>query len=75
MSKYYRKPIYRKYITPEVSLLVCAYNEEKVIAAKIKNSFELDYPHDKIKIVIASDGSADRTNDIVRQYNKDERIC
>jgi cellulose synthase/poly-beta-1,6-N-acetylglucosamine synthase-like glycosyltransferase len=75
LSKYYRKPISRKEITPEVTLLICAYNEEEVIAAKIENSFELDYPPDKMKIVIASDGSSDRTNDIVRQYDKDERIC
>lgn len=73
LSKNDRKPICRKEITPDVTLLVCAYNEEEVIVEKIKNSFELDYPTDKIKIVIASDGSTDRTNDIVRQYN-DERL-
>ncbi|MHC4453631.1 MAG: glycosyltransferase family 2 protein [Planctomycetota bacterium] len=74
LSKYYRKPICRKEITPEVTLLICAYNEDEIIAAKINNCFELDYPPDRLKIVIASDGSSDRTNDIVRQY-KDERLC
>ena len=74
ISKNYRKPICRKEITPEVTLLICAYNEGEVIAAKIENSLELDYPPDKMKIVIASDGSSDKTNDIVRQY-KDERLC
>ncbi|MHC4269630.1 MAG: glycosyltransferase family 2 protein [Planctomycetota bacterium] len=69
LSKYAGKLICRKEITPDVTMLVCAYNEEDVIAEKIENSLALDYPTDKIKIVIASDGSTDRTNNIVRQYN------
>jgi len=73
LSKYYTKPIYRKEITPEVTLLICAYNEEEVIEEKIKNSFALDYPSEKLKIIVASDGSSDKTNDIVRQY-KDDRL-
>ncbi len=74
LKKYYQKPVCSKEITPDVSLLICAYNEEDVISDKIKNSFELDYPSDKLKIVIASDGSTDRTNDIVRQYESERLI-
>lgn len=53
---------------PEVSLLIAAYNEEDTIADKIKNSLELDYPKDKLEIVIVSDGSTDRTDEIVKSF-------
>lgn len=53
---------------PDVALLICAYNEEEVIEEKIQNCFALDYPPEKIKFVIASDGSEDRTSAIVKQH-------
>ena len=53
---------------PEVSLLIAAYNEEATIADKIKNSLELDYPEDKLEIVIVSDGSTDKTDEIVKTF-------
>ena len=52
---------------PSVSLLIAAYNEADVIADKIRNSLELDYPADRLEIVVASDGSTDRTAEIVRK--------
>ncbi|MCP4632287.1 MAG: glycosyltransferase family 2 protein [candidate division Zixibacteria bacterium] len=52
---------------PRVSLLICAYNEEDVIAEKIENALAIDYPSDKLEIVVVSDGSTDRTNDIVKE--------
>ncbi len=54
--------------TPHISLFIPAYNEEKHIEMKIKNSLGLDYPKDKLHIVIASDGSTDQTNQIAKQY-------
>lgn len=51
-----------------VSLYIAAYNEEKVIAEKIENSLALDATNCKFEIVIGSDGSTDRTNDIVKEY-------
>jgi cellulose synthase/poly-beta-1,6-N-acetylglucosamine synthase-like glycosyltransferase len=53
---------------PTVSLIISAYNEESVIEAKILNSLSLDYPKDLIEIVVISDGSSDRTNEIVSLY-------
>lgn len=53
---------------PTVTLIIAAYNEEAVIADKIENSFELDYPDDKLEIVVFSDASSDRTDEIVRSY-------
>src|SRR5262245_20952127 len=53
---------------PCVSVLISAYNEESEIGERICNLAGLDYPSGKLEIVIASDGSSDRTNDIVRRY-------
>jgi len=53
---------------PDVTLLIVAYNEEQNIETKLVNSLELDYPHDRLHIVVASDGSTDRTNSIVQTY-------
>lgn len=51
-------------ITPRVSLLLSAYNEEKYLEEKIRNCREIDYPRDRIEVIIGSDGSDDRTNEI-----------
>jgi len=58
---------------PKVTLLIAAYNEEQVIERKINNSLLLHYPAGLLDIWIASDGSSDATNDIVKvrmQQNK-----
>lgn len=55
-------------IEPSVTLLITAFNEEKHIEAKLSNCFKLDYPNDKLEIVVASDGSTDATDEIVRRY-------
>jgi len=59
---------------PMVSLLIPAYNEAEVIEAKIRNSFELDYPPDKMEIVIASDGSKDATAEIAGRFADGHRV-
>jgi len=53
---------------PRVVLIISVHNEERIIREKIENSLALDYPRSKLKIVVASDGSVDATNDIVREY-------
>ncbi|WP_317166802.1 glycosyltransferase family 2 protein [Chitinophaga eiseniae] len=53
---------------PSVTFLVAAYNEEDFIAEKIKNSLAMDYPADKIRFIFVTDGSSDRTNEIIAQY-------
>ncbi len=53
---------------PPVSLIVAAYNEESVIREKIENSLQLDYPADRLEVIIASGGSTDRTLAIAREY-------
>ena len=58
---------------PTVSILISAYNEEAVIERKIQNLLELDYPKEKLEILIGDDGSADKTAEIVERY-KDQGI-
>jgi cellulose synthase/poly-beta-1,6-N-acetylglucosamine synthase-like glycosyltransferase len=59
---------------PTVSVLVAAHNEESVLEQRIKNALELDYPKDKLEIVIASDGSDDRTVAIAAQFAPRVRV-
>jgi cellulose synthase/poly-beta-1,6-N-acetylglucosamine synthase-like glycosyltransferase len=54
--------------TPSVSLLMPVFNESGVIAAKLANLEQLDYPRDRLKILIVSDGSTDGTLEVIRQY-------
>jgi cellulose synthase/poly-beta-1,6-N-acetylglucosamine synthase-like glycosyltransferase len=51
---------------PHVSLVIAAHNEEAEIEARVANALASDYPPDKFEVVVASDGSTDRTNAIVR---------
>ncbi len=50
---------------PSVTVIVAAYNEEAVIERRLDNLLALDYPPDRLEIVVASDASSDRTNDLV----------
>jgi len=55
-------------IEPTVSFLIAAYNEEAVIAKKLENTLALDYPREKLEIVVASDASTDGTHAVVRGF-------
>jgi cellulose synthase/poly-beta-1,6-N-acetylglucosamine synthase-like glycosyltransferase len=55
-------------IEPRVALVIAAHNEADVIAEKIENALALDYPGDRLRIIVASDASDDGTDDIVRSY-------
>lgn len=67
-----RKEIYNKQTEymPDISVIVSAYNEEKVIAKRIRNLFDLRYPKEKLEIIIASDGSSDCTVDVAEKYEE-----
>ncbi len=54
---------------PSVCVFISAFNEEKVLRRKIENSLSLDYPRNKLGIIVASDGSSDGTVDIARDYD------
>ncbi len=53
---------------PKVSLVIAAYNEERVLAAKLANSLALDYPAELLEIIVVSDGSTDRTHEIASDF-------
>lgn len=56
---------------PNVSLIVPAYDEEEVIAAKVANALALDYPRKRLQVVVASDGSSDATAERARAAGAD----
>lgn len=62
------RPVHRVPIEPSVSFIIAAFNEEKDIAAKLENTLALEYPREKLEIVVASDGSTDGTHEIVQAY-------
>ena len=68
LARLYARPVKKQAITPTVTLLIAAYNEEIVIEGKIHNSLALDYPKDLFQILIAADGSDDHTVEIVQKY-------
>jgi cellulose synthase/poly-beta-1,6-N-acetylglucosamine synthase-like glycosyltransferase len=63
-----KKPVHRAPYEPVVSLVICAYNEERDIRRKLEECVATDYPADKLEIIVASDGSTDRTDEIVREF-------
>ncbi len=60
---------FNKEFVPRVSLIISAYNEERLIYKKIRNCLELDYPKDLIEIIVTNDGSTDKTAKIVSEFN------
>ena len=53
---------------PEITLLICAYNEEEVVAEKMANTLAIDYPKEKFHIMWVTDGSNDHTNELLSAY-------
>lgn len=63
-----RRPIQKVQFFPAVTLIITAFNEEKRIRGKMENTLALDYPREKLQVMVASDGSTDLTNSIVEEY-------
>lgn len=60
---------------PSLSVLIAAFNEERLIADKLRNTLALDYPDDRLEVIVGSDGSTDATDEIVRNFARgDSRI-
>lgn len=68
LSIFFAKKIAKQDIHPGVSIVITAYNEELRIRQKIENTLALTYPSEKLEIIVVSDGSTDKTTDIVRLY-------
>lgn len=57
-----------------VSMIITAYNEEKNIRNKLENIISLDYPPDKLEVIVVSDASTDKTDEIVHEYEAHSHI-
>lgn len=68
-GKLLRRPVQAAPITPRVTMIIAAYNEADFIVKKLDNAHHVDYPHDRLQIIVASDGSDDGTNEQVLAYN------
>lgn len=68
VSRVRPRPIKKAAFAPFVTVLITAYNEEKDIAAKLENTLEIDYPKEKLEILVVSDCSNDRTDEIVKSF-------
>src|SRR5205814_27994 len=53
---------------PQVSVIITAFNEERALAAKLENTLALDYPRYLLEVIVASDCSADRTDEIAKEF-------
>ena len=63
-----RRGVRQAGITPSISFVISAYNEDAVIRKKIENALALDYPRERLEIIVVSDASTDRTDAIVSEY-------
>ena len=62
------RQVQRGAFEPTVSIIITAYNEERDLAAKIENTLALDYPRELLEIIVTSDCSTDRTDEITRSF-------
>ena len=66
-SQHRQAPAETPPLDPTVTIIISAYNEEKAIRDKLKSTLALDYPAEKLEVIVASDDSTDGTHDIVRE--------
>ncbi|MGI8787734.1 MAG: glycosyltransferase family 2 protein [Pyrinomonadaceae bacterium] len=62
------REITKSFFEPVVTVLITAYNEERDIRAKLENTLQIAYPPEKLEILVASDCSTDRTDEIVKEF-------
>ena len=53
---------------PDITFMICAYNEQDVVDMKMQNTSQLDYPHDKLHVLWVTDGTTDNTNELLSHY-------
>jgi len=68
------RPVKRAAGEPKVSVVMVVRNEEAVLAQKLRNLLELDYPEKSCQIVVVSDGSTDGTESILREHARNPRV-
>jgi poly-beta-1,6-N-acetyl-D-glucosamine synthase len=73
-AKLFPWPVLRAPQEPQVSIVMVVRNEEQVLESKLRNLLELDYPAESCQIVVISDGSTDRTEEILREHLQNPRV-
>ena len=74
VSRFRSRPIRKAAITPRVSFIITAYNEERRLREKIENTLDQVYPASRLEIIVASDGSTDATDAIARGFGDRVRL-
>jgi len=64
-----RRGVKKSPVTPYITIVISAFNEEGHIAESLENKLQLDYPSDKMEIIVISDASTDKTDEIVRSFS------
>lgn len=72
-GRFFRRPYASADGTPSVSVVIAGHNEAAVIRGRLENLLALDYPEDRLEVIVASDGSDDGTNEILGQCG-DQRV-
>jgi poly-beta-1,6-N-acetyl-D-glucosamine synthase len=72
-ARFWPRPVRRASIFPKVTIVLAVHNEEKNLPGKLVNLAALDYPADRLEMVVVSDGSTDETNKIVNMWQKSGR--
>lgn len=67
-ARYHPRPVLRGEIEPNITFVIAAHNEERLIRRKLENIFASDYPAHKVEVIVVSDGSTDKTNEILASY-------
>jgi glycosyltransferase involved in cell wall biosynthesis len=68
LSSLWPKPVNKGFFRPDVSVILTVHNEEALISQKLDNLLALDYPREKLEIIVVDDLSSDRTAEIVRSH-------
>ena len=69
LSRIYHREVHQAPTTPSVTLLISAFNEAEVIKEKLENSVALDYPRERLEVLVISDASTDETDRIVQSFS------
>jgi cellulose synthase/poly-beta-1,6-N-acetylglucosamine synthase-like glycosyltransferase len=69
-GRFRNREVVRASVTPSVSLVIAAFDEEEQIARRLENALAADYPVDALEVLVASDGSTDATEEIVETFQE-----
>jgi poly-beta-1,6-N-acetyl-D-glucosamine synthase len=73
-SRFRSRPVHASPHQPSVSIVMVVRNEAAVLDAKLRNLLTLDYPEERVEIMVVSDGSTDSTNQILQTFSQEHRV-